>query len=275
MKLSRIGIILAFTFRESIRAKWLLMFSAVFFLLALNVPMLVLLVVRYIPPNYLELYLDYLVTLSFPFLPLLSLPMASGSIVEERESGALQYLLSNPISKMEYLVGRTLGLLAATTTVVILGYGLAALVAFNVNYLRYAIVAEIALIGVALNAIMIGLALMISILSKRKASALGIAIFAWFLFTVLSDLGFLSVVVNLSVGPNAALPMILTNPVEISRILAVLTLGGSSEQLGSTGLIVTYLLGSASALYIILVLSAWLSILFGICFLVFRRQDVT
>ena len=95
------------------------MFSAVFFFLALNVPLLVLLALRYLPPDYLERYLNYLVSLSFPFLPLLSLPVASASVVEERESGALQYVLSGPVSKADFLVGRAVGLLAATTAVVI------------------------------------------------------------------------------------------------------------------------------------------------------------
>src|SRR5207245_10021031 len=97
------------------------MFTAVFFLLAINIPILVLSFVRYLPPNYLDVYLTYLLTLSFPFLPLLALPMGAVSIVDERESGVLQYLLSNPISSLEFYLGRYLGLLLSTSAFLLLG----------------------------------------------------------------------------------------------------------------------------------------------------------
>jgi len=274
LRFSNVRIIFGFTFREAIRAKWLIMFSAVFFFLALNVPLLVLLALRYLPPDYLERYLNYLVSLSFPFLPLLSLPVASASVVEERESGALQYVLSGPVSKADFLVGRAVGLLAATTAVVILGYGLAALGVFNVSSSKYLLVGEIAAIGIALNAAMVGLALVISIMSRRKATALGVAVFLWFFFTVLSDLGQLSLAVNLSAGPSAVLPLVITNPVEISRVLAVLVIGGGAEQLGPPGLILTDLLGTSAAYYMLISLASWVTASYAICFIVFSRQDV-
>ena len=274
MRFSNVRIIFGFTFREAIRAKWLIMFSAVFFFLALNVPLLVLLALRYLPPDYLERYLNYLVSLSFPFLPLLSLPVASASVVEERESGALQYVLSGPVSKADFLVGRAVGLLAATTAVVILGYGLAALGVFNVSSSKYLLVGEIAVIGTALNAVMVGLALVISMMSRRKATALGVALFCWFFFTVLSTLGQLSVAVNLSAGPSAVLPLVITNPVEVSRILAVYVIGGGSEQLGPTGLILNYVLRSSAPYYMLLSLVGWVAALYAICFVIFKRQDV-
>lgn len=266
--------ILAHTFKESIRAKWLMMFAVVFFLLAVNIPMLILLAVRYLPPNYLDVYLNYLVTLSFPFLPLLALPMGASSIIEERESGVLQYILSNPISRGEFLVGRLLGLLLSTTVVVVLGYGTAALMTFNVNVERYGAVGEVTLVGATLNAIMVGIAVLVSILAKRKATALGVGIFLWFLFTVLSDLGFLSFILNLRSGPTSVLPIILLNPIETARILAVIILGGGNDQLGVPGVIVTYLLGDLTSLVLIGALLSWMIVFFSLCYLTFRKQDI-
>ncbi len=273
MRLTNIAVITSHTFRESIRAKWLLMYAVVFFLLAVNVPILVLLATRYLPPGYLGVYLDALVTLSFPFLPLLALPMGATSVVEERETGSLQFVLSNPISRLDYLLGRMLGLLLATTGVVVLGYGVAAGITFNVDLSRYEEVGQIVLIAAGLNAIMVGLSLFISVMTRRRLTALGIAIFVWFLFSVLSNIGLFTAIVNLTLGPHFALPFIMVNPIEIARILATIVLGADSGSLGLTGMTVVYLLKDSAVLDIVLIMLAWIAVTFAATIFAFRRQD--
>jgi Cu-processing system permease protein len=274
LNISAVWAITSYTFKEAIRAKWLLIFAIVFFLLAVNIPMLVLLAARYLPPNYLDVYLTTLVSLSFPFIPLLPLPMGSGTIVEERESGTLQYMMANPISKTDFLLGRMLGMVFATTSVILLGFGIASIMVYNVDFTRYTPVLTTTLIAATLNAIMLGVALVISILSKRKSTAMGVAIFVWFLLTVLSDLGFLSVIVNLKAGVAATLPIILLNPIEVARILAVSSFGGDLSALGTTGLIVNYYLGSAAGEVMTIILLVWLAVFVALDFILFRHQDV-
>jgi Cu-processing system permease protein len=249
------------------------MFAAVFFLLAINVPELILLGARLLPPNYFETYLTYLVSLSFPFLPLLALPMGSAGIVEDRESGALQYLLSNPISKIDFLLGRMIGLLMSTTTVIVAGYGLAALITYTTNVGAYALLGVILLIAAAINAAMLGFALIISTLSKKKSTALGIGIFVWFLFTVLSDLGLVTTTMSITLGPQSVLPIILLNPIETATILANLQFQGLTD-LGITGHLVVVVLGANASFDLSLVMLAWIAVMFSLVFIIFRRQDV-
>jgi len=265
--------ILKHTFKESIRAKWLIMFTAVFFLLAINIPILVLIFVRYLPPNYLDVYLTYLITLSFPFLPLLALPMGAVSIVDERESGVLQYMLSNPVSRMEFFLGRYLGLLLSTSAIIVLGYGIAAGISYNVSAERYLQVSIPMVVGSLLNAIMLGLALMISVISKRKATALGIAIFSWFLFTVLSNLGLLSIVVSLAFSQFSVVGLVLLNPTETARLLAVMLTGGGINELGTTGLVIQNLLGQNAAFILSETLLCWAFGATAVSFLLFNRRD--
>jgi len=87
-------------------------------------------------------------------------------------------------------------------------------------------------------------------------------------------LGQLSLAVNLSAGPSAVLPLVITNPVEISRVLAVLVIGGGAEQLGPPGLILTDLLGNSAAYYMLISLASWIMASYAICYIVFSRQDV-
>ena len=273
MNTTAVRAILYQTFRESIRAKWLIMFAMVFFLLAINVPELILLGAHLLPPNYFEEYLTYLVSLSFPLLPLLALPMGSAGIVEDRESGALQYLLSNPISKIDFLLGRMVGLLLSTTTVIVAGYGLAAMISYTTNIGAYGLLGVVLLIAAAINAAMLGLALIISALSKKKSTALGIGIFVWFLFTVLADLGLVGTTLSIIAGPQYVLPFILINPIETATILANLQFQTVAD-IGITGHIVQVVLGSSASFYLSLDLVIWIGIMFALVFIIFRRQDV-
>ncbi|MDA4120256.1 MAG: ABC transporter permease, partial [Thaumarchaeota archaeon] len=114
--------ILAFTYREAIRTKWLIIFGIIFFLLAVNIPNLYLAATANLAEDYLPSNLGDLLSITFPLIPLLALPVGAVTIVEERESGTLQYLLSNPVTKSEFYLGKAVGLLCATTTVIIIGF---------------------------------------------------------------------------------------------------------------------------------------------------------
>ena len=72
----------ALSFNEAIRAKWLIIFTIVYFLALVNIPFLVLAVDGLLPPTALNSYVVYLGSVSYPFLPLLSLPLGALSIVE-------------------------------------------------------------------------------------------------------------------------------------------------------------------------------------------------
>ncbi len=275
MKRSAVWGVLTQTFRESIRAKWLFMFAVVFFLLAINVPSLVLTALAELPKTFLVNYLVFFVSLSFQFVPLLPLPLGAMSIVDERESGALQYILSTPVTRAQFLVGRILGLLLATSVVVVGGYGLAAVVSYNVRLEQYPLLGSVLVVALTLNGIMLGLALLISTLCSRKATALAIAIFLWFTFTVLSSFGSLSVVLSINGGAYAMVPLILLNPVESSRLLALLHLNAGYTELGGTGILIKYGLGDQAVPALLISLVTWGVVSFLSVFLVFRRQDMT
>jgi ABC-type transport system involved in multi-copper enzyme maturation permease subunit len=276
MNFSGVWALIAQTFRDSIRAKWLIMFTAVFLLLAINVPLLALASFRYLPPNYLTVFLPTLVTVSFPFLPLLALPMGSTIIVDERESGTMQYVLSNPISKNEYLLGRTIGIISATTGVIVLGYGIAALTVYNINLVAYREVLSILTVGVMLNIAMIALSLVVSTLTRKRAAALGIAIFVWFALSVFSDTGFLSSIAAITMGASPTIAVILGNPMEAALTLALIWLGGGQLGSGTPGLVLYYYLGQSHVVNdLIIAVVSWIIVCFALVFFIFNRQDST
>lgn len=261
------------TFKDTIRAKWLIFFSVVFFLLAVNVPSIALLLLANLPPDYTSTYLALLVTLSFPYLPLLALPMAATSIVMDRESGALQYVLSNPISRFEFLMGRLGGLFAATTTVVALGYGTAALYAYNTSLGHYGLVVTLMLIAILLNAVGLSMALLVSVVSRRFWTALGTALFIWFIMSVLTDTSSTGVVIAISKSPVDVMPMIILNPIQASSVLALLQMHLANDQIG-IAYAAKVLLGTSANPILVGSLIAWAAIALAACVLSFRRQDM-
>lgn len=272
--MSGVWAILAFTFKESIRARWLLIFALVFFAIAIDIPVLVYFLPVYEPPTVLEVFLPSLVILSFPFIPLLALPMGATSIVDEKESGTLQYILSNPISKSEFFVGKAVGLLISTSAVIFAGLGVATMMVYYNNFRLYPAVAAALLVAAGLNITMLALGLVISSLSRRKATALVLGVLVWFLFTVLSDIGFLSLMINLKGGPYLAMPIILLNPVESTTLLATIGIGGGLSSMGSTGLILLYTLHQAAFEVLLGTTIGWIVVLFLIGFYVFRHSDL-
>ncbi|MEM4346944.1 MAG: ABC transporter permease subunit, partial [Candidatus Caldarchaeum sp.] len=254
------------TFLEGLRARWVMVYTVVFFMLAINVPMLVLISARYLPPDYLEAYLTGLMALSFPFLPLLSLPLAATSIVDEKENGLLEYMLSNPVSRLSYLVSKLAGLFMSTTLVVVGGYFIAAVLSYGVRLDQ--MTAILPLVGAAtlLNTIMLLLGLLISIVSRRKITAMMVGIFFWFLFTVLSDIGSLSILVSIAGAAPIVLVLAALNPIEAARLLGVYgTRNVGFTELGSIGLILRQLIGEGAPLFILSVQLIWVGLLLILC----------
>jgi ABC-type transport system involved in multi-copper enzyme maturation permease subunit len=263
------------TFLEGLRARWVIVYTLVFFMLAINVPMLVLISARYLPPDYLEAYLTGLMALSFPFLPLLSLPLAATSIVDEKESGLLEYMLSNPVSRLSYLMSKLAGLFLSTTLVVVGGYLIAAFLSYGIRINQMGAILPLLGSAMLLNTIMLLLGLLISIVSKRKITAMMIGIFFWFMFTVLSDIGSLSILVSIAGAAPIVLFLTALNPIEAARLLGIYgTRNVGFTELGSIGLILRQLIGEGAPLFILSVQLMWVGLLLVLCINIFIRSEI-
>ncbi len=262
-------------FLEGLRARWVIVYTIVFFMLAINVPMLVLISARYLPPDYLEAYLAGLMALSFPFLPLLALPLGATSIVDEKENGLLEYTLSQPISRLSYLIGKLAGLFLSTTLVVLGGYLIAALLSYGVNINQLTTILPMLGAATLLNTIMLLLGLLLSIVSNRKITAMMMGIFLWFLFTVLSDIGSLSILVSIAGAAPLVLVIAALNPVEAARLLGIYGIKNVGfTELGSIGLILRQLVGEGAPIFILSVQLIWVGVLLLLCINLFTRSEI-
>lgn len=150
---------------------------------------------------------------------------------------ATGFLLSQPVSRRQHLVGTWLGQAAALSFSVIAGFGtggaIVSLVTGANDFARFGVlvaaclVAAIAFLSIA--------ALIVAAVSRRSA-AMGIAAFVWFSAVILYDAAMLSIAVWAS-GTNGARVLFVSvfgNVVDLVRVLTLL-LAGTPHVLGAAG----------------------------------------
>lgn len=268
--------VLAFTFKDALRTKWLVVFAVTFFLLAADIPLRILADFNALPPGIRQVGFSVLLVDAFPLVPLLALPFGAVSIVDDRETGTMQYLLSNPISKFDLFLGRVAGLLLATSAVIFAGFGGAALVLYLTDAALLETVLVLMLTAALLNAAMLALALIISEMTTRRATAVGAAIFVWLLLTTALGIDTLSYAVYWKASAAAALSLVFLDPVETSRIAAVEAAHLNQSQIfGQSDYLALHFLGSNLLSVALVSVVAWFVGLTVLGFLVFSYQDGT
>jgi len=269
--------IAAQSFWDSLRGRWFMLFAITYFFLVIGFPIITLDVLSLLPSTYLATYLSTFIATAYNFIPLITLPMGATVVVDEREAGTLQYMMSNPISKSDFLSGRILGMLIATTGVVALGFLVATVFAYGSDFGHYNVLAIALVAAVMLNAIMLAISMIVSTVSKRRGAAVGMAIFLWFLFSVLADVGELGIMSSntQTANPTIAVPGLVLDPVYTATSWAVLALGSRVTQSSAVSLISASKVFGAETTYVLMgIMTVWLAICLVTPYLLFRFRDV-
>jgi Cu-processing system permease protein len=172
----------------------------------------------------IEVTIASLVSLVIYLVPLIALILGFDAIVGERERGSLDLLLSMPITRVELLLGKYLGLAAALSLATVVGFGSVGVwLAFKLpgqTMVHYA--------GFVLSAVLLGLAflslsLLLSVVASDRTRASGGAIALWFFFVLVFDLLLLGalVVSGGQWGGNVFPYLMLLNPADVFRILNI------------------------------------------------------
>jgi ABC-type transport system involved in multi-copper enzyme maturation permease subunit len=264
-------------FLDSIRSRWLISFTIITFFLVIGLPFVVAYALGLMAPG-IQTLIAGTTQVVFPFLPLIALPIGSAAIVGERDKHTMELLLAQPISRVSVYVGKFVGIFSAISTAILVGMGVAALIIMETPTLEYF---AVILLAFLLTAVFLSLAFLISVISKDRNMALGIALFFWFLFAVLIDMGFLSMIVTIAFDPVYMIPIVAANPLEVVR--QIVTFGyimtpemlANPIALGQLGLAMARIFGSSGILvFLYTTILAWLLIPLVGSFILFIRKDV-
>lgn len=189
-------------------------------------------------------------------VPLMALTAGAGAIASDRERGMLQYLLAQPVSRLEVLLGKYLGLAGALLACICLGLGACAgVLAWKGMGTNPAAVLWLAGLSFGLALAMLSCGVLISTVAGRASVAVGTAVFAWLTLVFVSDLGLMAGAMALRMRIEQLFALSLINPLQVFKMWSLHAADASLDVLGPAGLYATEEYGN------------WLHVLFAGCLL--------
>jgi Cu-processing system permease protein len=260
----------------NIRNKWTLIFAAIFGVLVLTISYFGLLTAGTIGFQGFARTSASLLNLVLYVVPLVSLTMGTLSFTSEKSSG--EVLLSQPITRTEFLLGKLAGLFSSIFLATLAGFGLAGVIisirAGAEESLRYPPFVGLALL---LALVFLSLSALVSVLCERKIKAFGGMLFMWFFFVLFYDLLVIggTFLVKERVANALIFVSLFGNPVDMVRVASLIILDGK-EVFGSAGAALVRFLGGERASLVLLLsgLGIWIVVPFWVSQLLLKRQDV-
>ena len=223
-------------FGDAVSSRWFILYTVAFSVLAMAVSFLSLTGVGSHGFAGFGRTTAGLLNLIMLIVPLMALTAGAGSIAGERERGTLLYLLAQPVSRTQVLLGKFIGLSCALSCSLCVGFGSSAIVlawrAGGVGVEAYAI-----LVGFtcALAIAMLAIGFLISALSRRSGVATGVALFVWLTMVFLSDLGLMAGSILFKLRVQELFALGVANPLQAFKMGVIVSMNGSLDVLGPGG----------------------------------------
>jgi len=260
----QVGLLAAKEWRDRLRNRWLLAVALVFSVFALAIAYFGAAQQGQVGFHGIDATIASLSSLVIYLVPLIALILGYDAIVGERERGALELLLSMPVTRLEVLLGKYLGLAAALTSATAIGFGTGLLPLFSqltvAEGWRYTqFVASAVLMGLAF----LSIAMLVSVSSRDRIRASGIVLALWFLFVLVFDLLLMGVMVLSQgrLGSSVFAAMLMLNPADVFRLLNVFS---SDQAQAMYGLATVMPQGWTSPALLAGVMLAWIVLPFSI-----------
>lgn len=260
--------------REAFRNRWFIVFTLAFAGLALALSALM-------QPSGLQLRtMNYsrttasLINLVLLFVPLIGLTLGSANLAGDRETGTLVYLLTHPVSRVEVLLGKYLGLAGALFATLALGFGVAGVTLALQGSLNDALGYLLTVVLAYLLALaMLSLGFLMSTVAYKTAAALGGALFAWLFLVFIGDLGIMGTAIATQMPIQTVFFTAVLNPLQMFKIASILTIQANLEVLGPAGLYATDQFGSLLLPLLLTGLILWIVIPLGGALALFSNQE--
>ncbi len=247
-------------FRDRLRNRWVLAVAVVFTVFSVVIAYFGGAQQGSVGLRSIEFTIASLVSLVIYLIPLIALILGFDAIVGERERGALDLLLSLPITRLEVLLGKYLGLAAALTLSTLAGFALIAVLLYQQwNWRGLFHYGGFVISSILLGWAFLSLALLISVAARDRARASGLAIATWFFFVLVFDLLVLGLLVSTGgrMAGDVFAYLLLLNPADVFRILNVFSLEDVNKLYGLTSVVPPALgnplrMGAVMVLWIVL-----------------------
>ncbi|HRE46640.1 MAG TPA: ABC transporter permease subunit [Aggregatilineales bacterium] len=181
-----------------------------------------------------------LINLVLLFVPLIGLTLGAANLAGDRETGVLMYLLSQPINRVEVILGKFLGMAGALLATLSLGFGVAGVVLSLQGGIQDAGgYLFMVLLAYLLALAMLSLGFLLSSITQRTAAALGGALFLWLFLVFIGDLGIMGTATSTQMPIETVFAIAILNPLQVFKIASILVLQANLEVLGPAGVYAT------------------------------------
>ncbi|MFQ5837524.1 MAG: ABC transporter permease subunit [Thermoplasmata archaeon] len=268
-------------FLDNVRNRWIIAISAIFIILTL--------VVSYFGAALtgggtgfqgLSDTVIGMLSIEVFLVPILGLMLAYGTVVGEKERGSIHLLLSMPITRLETILGKFLGLMGVIMVSILTGLGIAGAIimasAGTEGWENYVVL----ILGSMMFALaFLSIGLLLSTLAGRRSTTMGLAVFLWFFFVMIFDLilagvyvamgGTISFLPGETTLPDWYYAISIANPYDAFGYYTMSTFGFTGA-FGYSYNFPSFVNVGTSALSMIL----WTVISLGISVWRFQRQDL-
>lgn len=258
--------------RDALRNRWFLADAAALLVLSTALSLLVYLTGATSPVSGFGRTAASLVNLMLLLVPLIGLTLGGLALAGDRERGALEFWLTQPISTGTYFAAKAIGLGGALAAAVSLGFGTSAVFLLLVGAtdpLAYLVLAGLT---VLLAWTSLALGLLLSSRCARTSTAVSLAVGLWLFLVLLGDLGLIGTALAVRLPPGWLLAFALGNPVEAYRIAALRLLAGSLELLGPAGLYADERFGPVLPFLLTVLLLLWTLVSTSVAYALLRRE---
>ena len=216
-----------------------------------------------------------LINLILLIVPLMCLTLGAMSVAGEREKGTLVYLLAQPISSAELLLGKFVGLSLALTAALVIGFGLTGiLIAFMGSGGDFMVYLTLLVLSILLAVASLSMGFLISAAVKKAATAVGLALFLWLILVYFGDLGLMGTSMVMQIDVQQLLALALINPLQVFKLAAVLDLRDNLEVLGPAGIYAFRAYGQTLWPLLIGLLFGWVLVPFALATQAFKKRGV-
>jgi len=206
-------------------------------------------------------------------VPLMGLTLGAISLAGERERSTLLYLLAQPVTQLEVLLGKYFGLAIALFSALVLGFGISGiLITVQGGSADISLYLVMVLLAFMLGLVSLSLGFLISSMVRKGSTAVSIALFIWLLLLIFGDLGLMGTSMVLKLGVGQLFTLTLLNPMQIFKIAAILNIRGSLEVLGPAGIYALRTYGPQLLPGLIAVLVAWTLVPMSVAYFTFRKS---
>jgi len=275
MDLQKIQTIASKELRDALKNRWFILFTLAFAGLSLALSALS-------QPSGTQLELaSYsktaasLINLVLLFIPLIGLTLGTSGLASDRETGALAYLLAQPVNHAEVLLGKYIGMAVALIASLILGFGVSGLALSmqgqSGDFAGYLFTVMLACL---LALAMLSVGFLLAVIIKKTSTALTGGLFTWLLLVFVGDLGIMGAAIVTEMPIQTIFWLSSINPLQMFKMASILNIQANLEVLGPVGMYATEQYGAALLPFLLLGLLLWIVIPMGIALSIFSQRNL-